>query len=180
MVRASRPAVRKGHRVGFAHLAPLAQVRLRLVISMHGKGPRDRATKRRSHAWGGRGAAPKPRGLPGRRVCGCQRRGARGSGARHTHNVPPDRLDAVRKRSAPIRCSREARDRRGPRAQEKEAKNRWLSVRHEGSGNQRMEDPPEEFSVHLGSHPSDATGQLDVSKPWGQITRKAWSQPCGP
>jgi hypothetical protein len=43
-----------------------------------------------------------------------------------------------------------------------------------------MEDPPEEFSVHLGSHPGDAAGQLAVSKPWGQIAREVQSQPCGP
>jgi hypothetical protein len=31
-------------------------------------------------------------------------------------------------------------------------------VRHERPEDQRMEDPPEEFSVHLGSHPGDAAG----------------------
>jgi hypothetical protein len=38
-------------------------------------------------------------------------------------------------------------------------------VRHEGVEDQRMRDPSEEFSVHLGSHPSGAAGQPAVPKP---------------
>jgi hypothetical protein len=36
------------------------------------------------------------------------------------------------------------------------------SVRHAGVEDQRMRDPPEEFSVHLGSHPR--------IRFWGQLT----------
>jgi hypothetical protein len=47
--------------------------------------------------------------------------------------------------------------------------NRGQLVRHEGVEDQRMRGPPEEFSVHLGSHPSGAAGQPAVPKPWGQV-----------
>ncbi len=47
---------------------------------------------------------------------------------------------------------------------------RGQPVRHEGVEDQRMRDPSEEFSVHLGSHPSGAAGQPAVPKPRGQVT----------
>jgi len=65
----------------------------------------DEATKRLREGRVG-ATAPRPRGLPGRNVCGCQRapRG-RGIHARrqHLYNIPPDRFSTVRKRSVPMR-----------------------------------------------------------------------------
>ena len=50
---------------------------------------------------------------------------------------------------------------------------------HEGVEDQRMRDPPEEFSAPLDSHPSGAAGQPAVPKPWGQVTLEMSLQPYG-